>query len=164
MSAAPSTPADPGDTASSGFVGSGGAQFAGKVVSFPRAAELLPISDSSLNARNVEENFRRTADALRAFTGKSPELYQLSTLLGGGYGTGVVNAAVGTSGDVRFDHSLGRVPKMIVLSVDLKGTGGQLKAAPAGALGAGGGNENAWTATSIYVRATVSSDYAFVIL
>jgi hypothetical protein len=28
---APSTPADPGGTASSGFVGSGGTQFAGKV-------------------------------------------------------------------------------------------------------------------------------------
>lgn len=157
--------ADAGDTASKGFTdAAAGQQFAGKAVSFPRAAELLPINDANFHSRNVEDNFRRTSEWLRPFSGKNPEAYQLARMLGGAYATGTVPLALGSSGDVMFKHSLGRIPKMIFMSIDLNGTGGTVRGAPEGGLGAGGGNETPWTSTVIYVRATLSSDYAFVVL
>lgn len=158
-------PADAGNTAETAFTDSAaGQQFAGKAVSFPRASELLPISDSSFTSRTVEDNFRRTAEWLRPFSGRNPEAYQLARVLGGAYATGSVALAMGSAGDTMFRHSLGRIPKLILLSIDLNGTGGQIRGAPGGGLGAGGGNETEWTANVIYVRATLSSDYAFIVL
>jgi hypothetical protein len=152
------SPADPSNAAASGFSNSAtGNQYAGRVFTTPNTTELLPVGDPT-----QEENFRRIQERLRQFKGKTPELYEMFP--GGAYVTGLINSAVGDDGDVHFVHNLGRIPRWIVFSVDLGGLGGQVQGIPAGGIGASGGNFHRWTATDIYVRATVASTYAFVIL
>lgn len=162
-------PASPGSTASSGFISEDrGAHYAGKAVVFPLSKRFLPViaPDGSLDPKAVDENFRSTDEFLRSFGGAVPELYQLAKLLGAAYVTGAVNASTATdaSGDVAFSHTLGRIPKMVFLPTDLNGTRGVITAFPAGLAGASGRNQTPWTANAIYVRASVSSDYAFFLL
>lgn len=136
--------------------------FEGKcLVEVPKIT-LLPVTEQNDSSRNREENNRRVVDWMKKFG--QPELFNLARLLGGGYCTGSVAASSSATGDTRFEHTLGRIPSMIVQSVDLDGIGGQILGAPQGGQGASGSNETPWTKTEFYVRGSLGGRYAFIIL
>jgi hypothetical protein len=138
------------------------ARLAGRALALPHALDLLrtPENPTQEELRRVlEENFRRISDWVRPFGGGVPEPYQLARLLGGSYVTGNVIVA----SDVAFEHRLGRIPGQILLSSDLAGTGGRVLGSPGGG-GAGGSNSQPWTNARVFVRATVDSEYAFILI
>lgn len=154
------TPADPGITAASGFASPAtGLSYAGKALTIPVPKDLVPVGDPV-----IQENFTRLQERLRPYEGGNPELYQFARFFGGAYVTGMITAIATEDGDIHFVHSLQRIPKWIALSIDLGGLGGQVQGVPVGGISASGGNYHAWTKTDIYVRATVTSTYAFVII
>lgn len=140
--------------------------YFGKSIEFRHPLQLLPINDQNHESRNVEENFKRISEWAKPFGGNQPEAFQLARLLGCAYVTGFVQASLAGdgSGDTRFQHKLGRIPSMVLLSIDQQGMGGAVFGAPSGKNGTSGGNETAWTKTDIYVRASRSSNYAIFIL
>lgn len=154
------SPADPSDTAASGFANAAtGRVYAGRAFTLPTPKDLLPVADDPV----LKENFERLKQAVGV--GATPELYRiLNAFPGGAYFTGRITSASGDNGDVVFKHDLKRIPKWIAWQTDLGGLGGLLQGIPAGGLGAVGGNFHAWTKTEVFVRATVASNYAFVIL
>lgn len=158
-------PSDPSDVHATGFANANtGRVFAGRAMSFRVSKNLYPITDQGSDPRRLEENFRSIVDRFRAYEGGTPELYQVARWFGGAYITGTVAAASGDDGDTHFTHDLGRVPKWVITLMDLAGTGGQIQAVPSGRQGAIGANENAWTKTDVFVRATLTSQYAFVVI
>lgn len=160
-----SSPASAGGTASSGFANADtGDRLAGTAASFPWPLELLQLNDKTFDSKTLAAQFRKLQTFLQPFGGRIPELYNVAKFFGMAYATGAVTLSMSVSGDTRFAHELGRIPKMVVFSLDLNGTGGQIRGAPAGGIGAGGGNQTAWTKTDIFVRATLDSDYAFLVI
>lgn len=140
--------------------------YFGKSLEFRHPLQLLPINDLNHESRNVEENFKRISEWARPFGGNEPEAFQLARLLGCAYITGSVqdSTAGDGTGDTRFKHNLGRIPSMVLLSVDQQGMGGVVYGAPTGKNGTSGGNETAWTETEIYVRASRASNYAIFVI
>lgn len=114
----------------------------------------IPIHPASFDARSVDSALANVFDALRL--PNVPNLLTIAKLLGLAYFVG----DVGTASDALFPHQLGRVPVLIVFSVDVNGTGGSVTGRPE----AGGPNSARWSTTSISVRATVSSRYAFFVI
>lgn len=126
--------------------------------------EIRVSRDPEHIVRDVQIGFDRVGEYLAPFGGSSPSLAQLARLLGGCHVTGMVEAATGMDGDTLVLHGLGRVPAAIILSVDLGGLDGSVMGAPQGGLGASGSNQNPWNNESIYVRATRTAEYEFVVI
>lgn len=127
--------------------------------------QLLPVRDSSFDARTMAENFRRLA-ALLGLDGRQAGLDVFATLIGGqAFSEVALVASTSTSADddVEVLHGLGRVPEMVVLGPSTD-TVGRAVGVALGASGAAGGNVTPWTETAVYLRATVTGTYSVVIL
>lgn len=124
-----------------------------EAVSPPEMPAATDLVESSFEPRSVNEQLRQIRDAVRT----EPNLLAIARILGCGYCVGDVD----TITDTRFVHDLGRMPVLILFSIDLGGLGGQVIGLPEGAVG---GNDTPWTASAIYVRATRAARYAFFLM
>ena len=112
-------------------------------------------------ARYLRENFERIRDLL---TPRSNELAvvgaRLAAILGGEWLEGVVDAV----NDTEFAHGLGRIPTVVFLSVAYDSNAGPgVRGIAAGGLAAPG-NATPWTTSSVFVRATVTGSYGFMVI
>lgn len=115
--------------------------------------------------RSIERNFQAVRAWIERYGNvERNDLAQLSTLLGGQYFEIDVPASAEPDADTRLDHSLGRIPAMVAHAVDLYGRAGRLFAAPQGGDYTLGHNQAAWTESRAFVRASVTSRYALIIL
>jgi hypothetical protein len=90
----------------------------------------------------------------------------LARLLGGQHFSGTVTQTPSPSGDddTAFEHNLGRVPSIVLMSTCTDGNSGRVVGLPAGLQGPIGANVTAWTRTTVYVRSTVTGAYEFIVL
>lgn len=116
----------------------------------PIATELV---ESSFDPRSVNEQLRQIRDAVKT----EPNLLAIAKILGCSYCIGDVS----TTEDTRFVHDLGRLPVLILFSIDLGGLTGVVHGVPEGAVGT---NETPWTQSAIYVRASRAARYAFFLM
>lgn len=113
---------------------------------------LIPITGESVTPRIVQFDL----ELLDSATKIGRRLVELASLLGMGYFFGDVDSAA----DSKFTHNLGRVPVLIVWSLNVDGQDGRVLGRPE----AGGPNVEPWTETEVYVRATATGRYSFFVL
>lgn len=125
---------------------------------------IASIRETSFDFRTVGSNFQAIDDYLR---GNGPGMPLLAELLGGQFFSGVVFdslAAPPSNVETRFAHSLGRVPILVLLSRDVVGiVGDGIRGQPQGGLTLPG-NITPWTTTEIFVGATDTSTYNFIVV
>ncbi len=129
------------------------------VRSLKTTLNLLPIRDGNFEASKVEENFNRISEFLRPFGGTIPAIYQIARFFGGLYLEGEIEIE-GSGEDTSFPNLSGRLLSAVMLTVDLDGTGGQAFGSSAGT----GKNNTAWTEDTVYLRASVTSNYAVILI
>lgn len=132
------------------------------VRSYPSAKGTVPITEGNLNPRTLEEN-RRVLEA--RFTLPEVRFDLIARLLGGAAVELDLPASSSAeeSADAFFDHTVGRMLSTVVLAVALDGLGGQVFGHPDGGLGASGGNQGAWSATQVRLRASRAATFYVVV-
>lgn len=113
-----------------------------------------PVTETGFTARAVDAEFARIEDVLQRPV--PPNLLTIAKWFGAAYFVGRVSATE----DTIFQHTLGRIPVLIVMSININGQQGQVVGRPE----AGGPNNQRWTATSIFVRSTATDRYAFLVI
>lgn len=124
-------------------------------------------SDDPDMVRNIDRNFRSLSGWIGRYGNtENNQMEQMAGLVGGEYFEATIRASADAdeSLDTILDHGLGRVPGMVMMAVDLNGTGGRLFAAPEGGDYSLGVNVNRWTESQVSLRASVTSNYALVLL
>lgn len=111
-----------------------------------------PITDQNFDARTVAT----AIDNLLRHVSPARDILTLARLLGLGYCFGTIQA----TSDTHFTHTLGRLPLVIVHSLNADGQDGRVLGRPE----AGGPNTTPWGVADIYVRASVSGRYAFLVI
>lgn len=124
----------------------------------PDSIRISPVTLERDTRESIERILAAFADLRRG------GLKAIARLLGGAWASGDVPAATGDAGDVEVKHDLNRIPSVIVQSVDIEGLGGMIYGSPDGGRGAAGGNQARWTSEAIFVRASRSSTYEFVVI
>lgn len=104
----------------------------------------------------IQRNFELIEAYLRTLGGGSRTTETMSQLMGWAHFRGPVSS----SSDTRFSHNLNRVPEKIVHVVDTDGQGRMVLGSPAGT----GPNTTPWTANEIYVRASVTGNFEFMVI
>lgn len=131
---------------------------------YPSSRPTVPITESSLNPRTLEENRRAIEDRL-SIPATDTRLDLLAKLLGGLVAS--VDLAPSTSSDesadVVVDHALGRIPGSVIIAVATDGLGGQVLGAPPGQAGTAGANQGAWSTTQVRLRSDRAATFLVVI-
>lgn len=113
--------------------------------------------------RPSDENFERDVrEALDAFSDALQSIQQgglraVAAVAGGVF----VEGEVLSGEDVQVDHGLGRIPSQVMISSAQDGLAGEILGAPGGVAG---GNAALWTVESVFVRASRTAVYQFVVV
>lgn len=102
----------------------------------------------------LEQVVRTMEEELAPAPGSEGGIIALARLVNGT----LFNAELVAGQDNTFDHSLARVPQLLVMSWDLDGNDGRVLGTQAN-----GPNTEAWTRNTITVRPTVSGRYLFLV-
>lgn len=124
----------------------------GRGVDLDQPADPTELLDQGLNARTINAAIRQSRSV------PDGTLVHLARQMGAAYFTGTVTATP----EVAFPHDLGRIPAIIVMSVAHDGDDGRVIGTPGG--GGPGLNSTAWSSTQIWVRATRTARYSFLVL
>lgn len=104
----------------------------------------------------IQRNFDLIATYLSELGGGASGLGTLAQTMGWTHFRGPVQSA----SDTMFAHNLGRVPEKIVHVVDTDGQGRMVLGNRSGS----GPNTNPWTASEIWVRASVTGNFEFMVI
>ncbi len=104
----------------------------------------------------IQRNFEAIESYLRTLGGGSRGMATMAQAMGWAHFKGAVSDAA----DTKFTHNLGRIPEKIVHVVDTDGQGRMVLGSPGGT----GPNTTPWTANEIWVRASVTGNFEFMVI
>lgn len=122
---------------------------------FNTVVQTLPIL--SLNLATLETNRLAFEERLNRVGQLGSPMERIAEWFGGVY----IEGDVRSTQDTQIMHEAARVLSMVVMQVDLDGLGGQILWAPAGGVNR---NQQPWSKTSVYLRATRQGRYAAVLI
>lgn len=121
---------------------------------------LRDVIPASMTPETMNANFEEIGRFLASLGGAERSIETLARLLGGILFEGLLVP----TGDTMFEHELGEIPSMVLLSVAADGLGREVYGHPAGSDGLGGLNKNPWTPDRIYLRAPRAGTYTGIVI
>lgn len=147
------SPGPPGPSATTGVPPPEGT---GRFEPKPLRLVRVPLESWEAALPVIQRNFELVEAYVRTLGGGSRTPETMSQLMGWAHFRG----SVSDMSDTRFSHNLGRIPEKIVHVVDTDGQGRVVLGNPAGT----GPNTTPWTSNEIYVRASVTGNFEFMVI